>query len=153
MDFAQGLYYKNFPATKPPHRIIPRFQQLFNESFLRSETKPFFLFTGTNNIAQLEQLFLNSKQVKRLDQQGLGFYIYEPLSSYQTKPHNRDFYSEFTDTQPQLYADELDSIQKFKNKYGIRNINVYTCDYQVKKYFQKQYPDLNLYCLDIFLRD
>tara|TARA_B100000927_G_scaffold53502_1_gene40356 strand:+ start:87 stop:1268 length:1182 start_codon:yes stop_codon:yes gene_type:complete len=152
-DFTQGLYYKNFPATKPPHKVIPRFKQLFEESFLRSETKPFFLFTGTNNIVELENLFLNSKQIKRLDQQGLDFYIYEPLSSYRTKPHNREFYSEFIDLKPQLYADELDSIQKFKNKYGIRNINVYTCDYKVKEFFQKQYPDLNLYCLDIFLRD
>ena len=126
-DFTQGLYYKNFPATKPPHKVIPRFKQLFEESFLRSETKPFFLFTGTNNIVELENLFLNSKQIKRLDQQGLDFYIYEPLSSYRTKPHNREFYSEFIDLKPQLYADELDSIQKFKNKYGIRNINVYTC--------------------------
>ena len=118
MDFAQGLYYKNFPATKPHYRIDQRFKQLFDESFLRSETKPLFLFTGTNNITELENLYLNSKQCKRLDQQGLDFYIYEPLSSYKTKPHNRDFYSEFIDINPQLYADELDSIQKFKNKYA-----------------------------------
>ena len=33
-DFTQGLYYKNFPATKPPHKVIPRFKQLFEEKML-----------------------------------------------------------------------------------------------------------------------
>jgi hypothetical protein len=150
--FVQDLFWKNIPQKNIRNKDKGMLTELFRESLLKDTTRPTFVYTGTNHIKQFDSLELSPKTYKKLSK-GVDIYLYEPVSPYiKDTIHNNHFYSEFN-TFDNLYADELDSIVNWQQKNSIKNINVYTGDYNIQKYYAKNYPTLNLFCMDIFLRD
>jgi len=149
--FVQDLFWQNIPSMRDKNRGM--LAELFLKSFLKDSTRPTFVYTGTNHIKQFNELEFSIKTINKLKRRGVDIYLYEPVSPYiKGTKHNNHFYSEFN-SNDNLCADELDSIVEWQEKYDIKNVNVYTGDYDVQKYYSKNYPSLNLHCLDIFLRD
>jgi hypothetical protein len=144
-DHVHELLWKNLPIDTPDK--VGFLYRKIEKSFLRNDSTPYFIFTGTGSIKRLENFRLTEKQANKLRKQGLSIYLYEPLSLYKDK-FNRSFYSEFRHTDTDILASELDSISNFAEKYKL-SITVYTCDYRMDGIV---YPRLTLKCLDFFLR-
>lgn len=153
MIFRQDLYWDNLPTKKIKSKI-KRFQNLKN-TFLKDIKDPFFLFTGTGNI-NFNRFKRDKKLLDKLKKRNTQIFLYEPVSYYlKTEKHySLGYYSEFHsfhNNSKNIRASELDSIQKFSKNTGIK-FTVNTCDYGLKTLLQEFYPELNIVCRDLFLR-
>lgn len=153
--YTQDLFWKNIPSNS---KIISSHQgflkwNLIKQSFLEALDVPFYIWTGTNSIPKLEEKQFKDKIINKLNKRGLHIYLYEPLCWRIKNSHNRSFYSEFLNTVDLdlLRSDELDSLEKFTKNNKLTNVKIFTCDYQIEK-IKNNYPTLNLFCLDVFLR-
>jgi hypothetical protein len=153
MDYQQDLFYSNIPRDGKNFSTKLGFLQseLVDFCFLSEVTTPYYIYTGTNRIVKLENLIYSEKIANKINKLGLGIYLYEPMCLRKGDGHNCSFYSEFKNTDTDILSDELDSIEIFIRNNNLTNVNIYTSDYNIKR-LQSQYPNLNLYCLDIFLR-
>ena len=136
----------------PIHRL-GFLDRLTITSKLKHLEKPFIIYTGNSKIIKLEKWELNPKVIHRLNKTGLDIYLYEPLCYRAGKNHNRSFYSEFNNSAElgSIQVDEFDSIEIFIKKNKLTSVKIFTCDYNIQK-LQNNYPNLNLNCLDIFIR-
>jgi hypothetical protein len=123
----------------------------------KDNLKSFIVYTGTSSIdfSELNKI-MSSEVVSDLNKNGVDIYLYEPMSLHSVKhspKYNRGFFSEFAtgDSNADLRASELDTIQEFINRHQLTNVQINTCDYNVE-ILNDAYPTLNLCCRDIFLR-
>jgi hypothetical protein len=102
--------------------------------------------------------------INEFNEKGLTFYLTEPLCSYlvgapQLYPpkgtkHSQQFYSEFKgyERPQQFRADELDSIERYVIRNRLTNVKVYTCDYDMKKWYPYYSPYMELEYDDLFAK-
>jgi hypothetical protein len=136
------------------HRILP----ILNYN----NQNPLFIYMYNSNIKELDNITHDEETIKYLNDKGIDFYLYEPLSSYLYNPynthqnhkHNMVFYSEFlgTEDSSHLRADELDSIQSYITRNKLTNVNVHTCDYNVEKFYPYYSKEMKLLTNDLFLK-
>lgn len=152
MSFKQGLFWNNSPV-KPYTNLNFHIKDLIKTTFLRNLDNCYFVFTGTNQIS-FDRLITKKKVNKKWRKKKKDFFLFEPLSYYfKDHEHNLGFYSEFDhnlNNKISLRADELDSLQGIAKKIGPIDVNL--CDFNIPQHFHTIYPDLNLFCRDIFLR-
>jgi len=131
-----------------------------NNSWLRDMEGPYMIWTGCcGPIEPLDSFKLHPTMIDNFKSNGLTIILYEPLSTYRQMLKNRFIdhlnYDQFEDNgiNLKIYSSyELDSIQRFAERINYEGkIKVYTCNYQVQKYFGSRYKNLDLYCRDIFL--
>jgi len=123
------------------------------------KNQPLYIYMLNQNIIELSSIIHDEATIQYLNQQGLNFYLTEPLCSYThtvalPKKHSLQIYSEFTGDEfnSVLRADELDSIKDYAIKNNLTNINVYTCDYDAKKYYSYYADYMNITTDDLFIR-
>lgn len=155
-DNGHDLYYKNLPIQIANKTItintkLGRYVSS-EKSFL--DSRPSFLYTGLNRIKKLEKKKLTKREFRYLEDSGLNIYLYEPLCYKITDSHNCEYYSEFLGTEnlELIKSNELDSIKKFVIKNKLGNVKVFTCDYNMKL-LNKNYPELDLNCYDLTIRN
>jgi hypothetical protein len=157
MYFKQDLFYGNILYSKG--KVLKKLDflkhSLGNRSFIKNLNNPYFIWTGTGKIQSLETMKLDIKTINKVRKKNLDFYfyLYEPICA-RIGNFNRSFYSEFTSDADlsNIICDELESIKVFTENNSIENFRVFTCDYNIQL-IQKNYPQMNLCCLDIFLRE
>jgi hypothetical protein len=111
-----------------------------------------FIWTGTGRIPKLEKEFSN-KIKNKIKKKTIEIYLYEPICLLVNGKYNCSFYSEFNskNTYSDVVSPELESIRIFKKKNNLTKVKIYTSDYNLE-YLKSLYPDLELYCLDSFIR-
>lgn len=147
----QGFFWNNFP-TKPKENL--KFTKEYSQlTHLRGKKYPYILFTGIQELP-FEHITSNKPLLQGLKKKGfLHIYLLEPVS-YFSNPgeYNHGYYSEFHHSHnPNATCSEIESIDKFSRETGIR-VTVHMCDYKFKYYYQKQYPNLEFVCDDLFLK-
>jgi hypothetical protein len=143
-------------------------------TWIDTETTPHMICGVKGYIPQLENKKFDQRMIDHLNDKGLNIYLYEVLTFGLGKI---DRYDEFNhpdkeaaisetiikhcsdnmvfDCTPDQYSDlrcyEFESISLFAQNNNLKKVNVYGCHYNVKKYFQHKYPNINLYCKDLHL--
>ena len=154
LSYAPELFWTNFPEDFKPSPsnlgFLANSQLLVN--FFVNLTKPTFIYAGTNYIRDLETAEYSQELIDKLNETGIDIYFYEPLCFRQLNlEHNRSYYTEFKDSSMHnVVCDELDSVEKFRIKNKIKDINIYATEYRIND-LQKNYPNLKFNCFDIFL--
>lgn len=141
--FSVDLFYWNVPGHEDKMGF---FQQYEHANFLDIfSDKPTFIWTG-GGIQEIDFSGVDWDKLNDID-----FYLYEPSTYYHPEKENScDFYHEdLWEESEQLRSYELDCIQKLAKNHNL-NIRVFTSDY--KMYYQTFYPELELHCFDLYLR-
>ena len=153
LEYEPGLYWINLPGRDDHTGFLAASQLRLH--FFKNIKTPSFIYTGTNFVNEFDKFEINAALIEELNLNGLNIYFFEPLcfKLVNQEIHNRSFYSEFTGNESlsDIRSDELDSVEKFRIKHGLTNVNVFTCEYQIQL-AQPQYANLKLHCFDIFLR-
>lgn len=149
------LFYKNIPSVgkRKSTKLMHMKNACVDITFLSNVETPFYIFIGNSTIHDLENKKFEEKIINKLNKTGLNIYLNEPISWRINKEHNCIFYSVFNSNEniELFFSDELDSIQKFVKNNKLRKVKVFTCDYQIDL-VKNKYPELQLFCLDIFIR-
>ncbi len=152
-----GTFFKDESDTKSLYHIVKN--KWIPKTWLGFDERPYMIWTGCHGrITPLENLEPDEDLLNLIREKGLIFFLYEPLSTYRIHIENRypdhQHYDQFETTDlniSSLHSFELDSISIFAQKYGLKNIWVYSCDYNIIKYYGAKYPDIRLGCQDIFI--
>jgi len=154
-QYRQDLFYKNLPSSHKRIGTNLGFLSVLNSSkkhLLGDNDNICFIWTGTGRIKKLEKEFEN-KTKNKFKRKTIEVYLYEPICLLIDGEYNCSFYSEFNSSI--IYTDvvspELESVRIFKNMNDLTDVKVYTSDYNLK-FLKDLYPDLELYCLDSFIR-
>ena len=154
MKYSKDLFWGNIPRN---HKISSTKLGFFDGSlskrkFFKSLKNPFYIWTGPLKISPLEEIKYDSKILNKIKKQELHFYLYEPLTLYVENYKENYYRNEFPKSVPYelIRSDYLDSIEIFIRNNELSNVKIFTCDYNVK-ILNKQYPNLNLNCFDVFL--
>lgn len=155
MEYSQDLFWNNirYPKNRIHKKLGYLERTLLTSSFLKNLKNPYFIWTGTGRIVPLEEKILDSKVKNTLKNSEFYFYIYEPLCA-RIDNYNKSFYSEFNSTENirDIVSDELESIRIFVKNNDIKKFRVFTTDYNINL-LENNYPDINLNCLDLFIRE
>ncbi len=155
MEYSQDLFWNNirYPKNRVHKKLGYLERTLLTSTFLKNLKNPYFIWTGTGRIVPLEKKILDSKARNTLKDSEFYFYIYEPICA-KIGNYNKSFYSEFTSNEnlQDIVADELESIRIFVKNNDIKKFRVFTTDYNINL-IKNNYPDINLSCLDLFIRE
>lgn len=155
-EYRQDLYFVNLPRshrTKHLMSLLGFLKSLNKENKLFSDnTNPIFIWTGTGRIEKLEKEY-QEKVKNKLRKKTIEIYLYEPICLKINGEYNCSFYSEFKYgvKYNNVISEELESVRIFKKLNNFTNVKIFTSDYNLE-YLKILYPDLELYCLDSFLR-
>jgi len=141
--FSVELFYLNVPGREDK---MGMFDQYKNENFFDIfSDKPTFIWTG-GGIERIDYGDMDFSNLTDID-----FYLYEPSTFYhQQKGINCSFYHEdLWEENDNLRSYELDSLAKLARIHNLK-IRVFTSDYNIC--YEKFYPELELHCFDLFLR-
>tara|TARA_B110000503_G_scaffold70378_1_gene109497 strand:- start:49 stop:1251 length:1203 start_codon:yes stop_codon:yes gene_type:complete len=151
------LYHINIPNILDNE--LPRGKNGRKKKFilLNLDTRlPTYVFTLNEKIDTFETIQYKSDTVEQLNNVGLHIYLEEPLCSYNSEKgyYTKQFYEEFVgDESPNhLRAKELDSILTLIDNNKLTNVKVYTCDYDVEKYYPFYINKMTLITDDIFVK-
>ena len=152
MDRFMDLYFSNIPLSRKRMGTKIWFvKSFFEKGFLKDSTTPCFIWTGTGRIKKLEFKF-SRKTINKIKDKQIDIYLYEPLCVKLNGEYNCSFYSEFKYGENYtIESPEFESIRIFIKKNDLKNVRVFTSDYNIQL-LQQQYSDLNLNCFDAFLR-
>jgi hypothetical protein len=156
MQYQQDLFFKNLPVAGRKGRFSRLgFLKNLNDSkrLLHNETDICFIWTGTGKIKKLENIVFDNKVKNKIKNNTIKIFLYEPICLLIDKKYNCSFYSEFDSkiNYTDIISEELESISIFKKNNDIENVMVYVSDYN-PQLLKDLYPDIELCCLDSFLR-
>lgn len=124
--------------------------------FFKKYTKnPFFYFSGTHNIPQLDifsKLKIHDNIIKN---KNIDFFFFEPLTHYINgmqlayQPHILKTNNSVYDIK-NIRSYELDSISEWATNNNIKQLTVYCTDYGAELHYKDIYKNLNLKFLDVF---
>lgn len=164
-DVWKKLHWYNIPKleSKPESTKANFMAHILNKCF-SSNDRPTYIYMYNQRILELEPIRHDDETISYLNNKGVDIYLYEPLCSYIKQSHiidptidvkhTRLFYSEFYgDEDPnKLRAEELDSILEYVKNNKLTNVNVYTCDYNVKKNYPYYTDALRLISDDLYIK-
>lgn len=155
MNSQHDLYYRNFPRQISKSIKIRTYLgfQKFVEKLLIDD-RPSYFYNGLNRILKLENQILSRREFEYLNQSGLNIYLLEPLCYLSSDSHNCEYYSEFIGNEKinSIKSNELESIKEFIIKNNLKNIRIFTCDYNITL-LKENYPELDLNCYDPTIRN
>ncbi len=122
-----------------------------------------YIYMNNSYIKELDDINHDPQTSRTLNNDGLHFYLYEPICSYlkdatpkyeSGTKHTQGFYSEFdSNVNPEdLRAEEFDSIYKYAKRNNLNNVIVHTGDRDADKFYPHYSDRLKLICDDLFLR-
>jgi|TARA_R110000796_G_scaffold182301_1_gene298853 hypothetical protein len=128
-----------------------------------------FVYMHNGPIDRLKNFDHGKKTVQLLNDEGLHFYMFEPLCEYywngkvyaesinnDQQVHTQGYYSEFSHPTryEDLRAEELDSILEYKQRNGIADgvIQVHTGEYNIANTMPHYSTELTLLCDDLYLQ-
>lgn len=135
------LYWYNIPnvdtKTGSLENTMGRIYNMLPED---QKKRPLFVYMYNGQLKDLATFNHSDEEVKTMNDEGVNFYLTEPLCSYlhnTTTNHDMLFYSEFNgDESPEnLRSDELDSILEYVVRNKLNNVTVYTCDYNAQFWY------------------
>jgi hypothetical protein len=143
MQFSVELFYLNVPGREDKLGFFKQYE--YANFFDMFSDKPSFIWTG-GGIENIDYGDMDFSNLKDID-----FYLYEPSTFYHPqKQKNCQFYHEdLWKENNNLRSHELDCLQQLAKNKNL-NIRVFTSDYNM--YYKDVYPELELHCFDIFLR-
>ena len=139
--------------------LTTKLQQGWNTSFsnlkktyFKKVNTPYAVYFSVDKIQWLESdnAVISDKNREVCNKKGLKFYLWEPLSTYDTRVNKDGIYTAWSDTDAKyIRARELDSIQQYVQKNQLTNVEVYTPSFNCKKYFQKHYLEFEIDCTPV----
>ena len=119
------------------------------KTILKRVSSPYAVYMGVGNIKffDYDKSVASVDVIRKLNKKGLKIYLYEPISTYTTE--SKGLYAEYETGTTKVLSYELDSIQSYVKRNGLTNVQVYTPNHDIKKYFQKHYPNIALFCTPI----
>lgn len=163
-DCWSQLHWYNVPGktTKNDSKVY-MMERIYNMLSEQEKNNPLYIYMYNNKLKDLETTCHTQEEIELLNNNGITFYLTEPLCSYlngatQYYPpkgtkHDMMFYSEFIgDENPEdLRAEELDSIQEYIIKNKLTNVTVYTCDYNANEWYSYYNKFMKVYTKDMFV--
>ena len=116
---------------------------------IRKYGKPTFLYTHNHHIEQLDNIIHSPSGVSLLNEQGLDFYLNEPLCPRLVSQASY-FDNIIKETDTDIFFDELDSIKNYIQRNNLTNVTVYVGDYNIEKYSKNYEKYMRLVTKDIF---
>jgi hypothetical protein len=159
-----------YSVFKNDQTSVDTLLNIVSKTFLKDFKKPFIVMADSFGIPQFSFLKFDPEIVKILNQQGLHIFLHEPLVKYTGKRRIVDrtnltpnFLKEFTLTDIRFemteYAKEtlksfqLDCVNDLLLNNNLTDVSVYTPDFNAKTFFAQSYPNIKLYCQDLFLSE
>ena len=160
-----SLHWYNIPDLKTKKESLDA-PIMVNMNKAMQKTTPYYIYMYNREIKELENIKHDSETVKFLNDTGVEIYLYEPLCSYRSTDtqqypphgtvHSLLFYSEFHYDHVQkkfdLRAVELDSIEKYIDNNGLKNVTVKSCDYNSQKFYLHYRSKMRLETDDLFVK-
>lgn len=153
-DFWKQLHWYNIPGldSKPssfdPDKILMKLMRSVDYD-IYSVGKPTFLYLYNMVIPELDDINHSSGVVETLNETGIDFYLYEPLSVKTLDQASHFDNVVFSDST--IRADELDSILRYVQRNNLTNVSVYIGDYEAEKYLSYYTLHMNLVVRDLHL--
>lgn len=143
---------------------------LLKDSMIDTCSDPIMFYNGYGRLHQLETYKLDKNTVDLLNQKGLNIYLNEiliftkdrnklipppkfdePMPVYMERAYHDS--EQFFDSSSvaEIFCYEFESLELFAKNNGLTNVNVYTCHYNIRKFFQDKYPSIKLFCRNSFL--
>lgn len=151
-DFWKQLHWYNIPnldskkSSFDDNNVLMRIMLSVGYN-IYSQGKPTFLYTYNRDIPDLNDIDHSPDVVESLNETGLDFYLYEPLSVRTLDQTSHFDNVVFSDAD--MRADELDSILHYIQRNKLTNVNVYVGDYEADRYLTYYTPYMNLIVKDI----
>lgn len=151
----QNTHWFDIPGVSSKQETLDNPFLIFTRKLTGFETTPVIIHMGNGYLHELDNFNHSASDIKKLNQQGLKIFLYEPICARTGQHHNRQFFSEFNfDEDPNsIRADELDSIKNYIVKHNLTNVTVHTCDYNAEVYFPYYSPYMKLCCDDLFIKN
>lgn len=164
-DDISSLHWYNIPDLKTKKESLDA-PIMANMHKAMQKTTPYYIYMYNREITELENIKHDPETVQKLNETGVEIYLYEPLCSYRSTDtqqypphgtvHSLIFYSEFHYDQVQrkfdLRAVELDSIEKYIDSNGLKNVTVKSCDYNIQKFYINYRSKMRLEADDLFVK-
>jgi len=141
-----------------PQEITPQMQgwtsawKDLNKTYFKKVKSPYAVYFSVGSIKWLESIHatMRPKDVRVCNKKGLKIYLWEPLSTYDTRVNQDGIYTAWTEKDAQyIRARELDSIQYYAQTNNLTKVEVYSPSYNSKIYFQDVYPELEIDCTPV----
>lgn len=130
-------------------------EKIKSSFFKKFTNNPFFYFSGTHDIPQLDDFINYGRYNDILKNQNVDFFFFEPLTHYlptlllNYRPHILKSNNSLYDRE-NIRCYELDNISAWVEKNDVKNITVYCTDYKSNEYYKNVYPNLTLKFMDVF---
>ena len=159
VESATQLHWFNFDDHPSKKNSTENFFIKALKEIAETDTnKPFYIYMLNRNLKELDDIDHDEEHIKKYNETGITFHLFEPLCSYQNSMRNQFthmFYKEFDHTNLDKFdfrAEELDSIYEYAKRNKLTNITVKTGDYNVKEWYPFYEDLLKLECDDLFLK-
>jgi hypothetical protein len=139
-------------------------------TFINNIKTPMMFWRGHGYIFQLDDLMYDSDTVEYLNEHGLEIYLYEnmffshdknyalykPSEQDTNSTYLRSCYGNFlqvidSSLSLPLFSPDMDSIQNFVIKNNLKKVRVKTIYYNIEKYLQESYKEVEVSCKDACL--
>ncbi len=158
------LHWYNIPNINSKNEsTVYMMERIYNLLPEDHKKKPLFIYMYNGKLKDLDKFNHSDDEIKVLNDQGVNFYLTEPLCSYLNsspqyyKPkgtrHDMMFYSEFTghESKKDFRSDELDSILEYITRNKLQNVTVYTCDYDAQSHYPYYDSFMKIRTKDMFV--
>ena len=122
------------------------------KTYFKKVTSPYAVYFSVDKIEWLESSnsTMSNKNRELCNKKGFKIYLWEPLSTYDTRVDKDGIYASWSDIDIKyIRAAELDSIQQYVKNNELTNVEVYSPSYNSKKYFQEHYPEFQIDCTPV----
>lgn len=148
------------------------FDSQYQGTVVEKDNAPHYILTGHGSIDQLETLKLSEETIEVLNTQGLHIYLFEPIffdlgskklsSTLAPRNMSKDqeykiyeyYFKGFESTETTLkhvYGYELESIDKFVTENSLKNVCVFTSEYN-PEFLEERYTNFSIKNNDIYLK-
>ena len=115
---------------------------------------PYIICTGIGNLINLENLAYSHDEIQHLNTQGLYIFLWDILLPSSDKTERFEMANTKTfeplknilvpNKETPMYAFELESIRKFVQANGLKDVTVITCEYDTASAYQKSYSEFEI---------
>lgn len=124
--------------------------EALQKTYFKKVKSPYAVYFGVNSIDWLSTATMRQREVNVCNKKGLKIYLWEPLSTYDTRKPTHNLYVNWSaDELEFIRAKELDSIHEYVVRNNLTNVDVYCPSYKCKIYFQEFYPKIKLNCTPV----
>lgn len=124
--------------------------EALQKTYFKNITSPYAVYFGVGNIDWLSTATMKQKEINFCNKKGLKIYLWEPLSTYDTRNKTDNLYANWNvDELEFIRAKELDSIHEYVVRNNLTDVDVYCPSYKCKIYFQEFYPKIKLNCTPV----